>query len=56
MDAVDPDVFARITRVPGSYDRVLAGVRTAKAVPDSDCSILPLLWHGFGNAPMTTAS
>src|ERR1700740_3019390 len=30
MDAVDPDVFARITRVPGSYDRVLAGIRAAK--------------------------
>src|SRR5579875_3877606 len=30
MDAVDADKFARITRVPGSYDRVLAGIRAAK--------------------------
>src|ERR1700687_1144617 len=27
MDAVDPERFARITRVPNGYDRVLAGVR-----------------------------
>jgi cyclic pyranopterin phosphate synthase len=30
MDAVDPAVFARITRVPGSFERVLAGVRAAQ--------------------------
>ncbi len=30
MDAVDAEKFARITRVPGSYERVLAGVRAAK--------------------------
>src|SRR5580692_3912195 len=28
MDAVDPDRFARITRVPKGYDNVLAGIRT----------------------------
>jgi cyclic pyranopterin phosphate synthase len=30
MDAVVPDTFARITRVPGSFQRVVAGVRAAK--------------------------
>src|SRR5512138_3277376 len=30
MDAVEPEPFARITRVPGSYHAVLAGVRAAK--------------------------
>jgi cyclic pyranopterin phosphate synthase len=30
MDAVDPDRFARITRVPGGYDHVLAGIRAAR--------------------------
>ena len=30
MDAVDPDRFARITRVPGGFDHVLAGVRAAR--------------------------
>ncbi len=31
MDAVEPETFARITRVPGSFAHVLAGVRAAKA-------------------------
>ncbi len=31
MDAVDPERFAAITRVPGSFDRVLAGIRAAQA-------------------------
>ena len=30
MDAVDPEHFARITRVPEVYERVLAGVRAAQ--------------------------
>ena len=30
MDAVDPATFDRITRVPGSFDKVLAGVRAAQ--------------------------
>jgi len=32
MDAVDPVKFAAITRVPGSFDRVLAGIRKAQEV------------------------
>jgi GTP 3',8-cyclase len=30
MDAVDPDRFARITRVPHGYDQVLAGIRASR--------------------------
>src|SRR5258707_2219520 len=30
MDAVDPDRFARITRVPDGYDNVLAGIRASR--------------------------
>lgn len=30
MDAVDPDRFARITRVPNGFDSVLAGVRASR--------------------------
>jgi len=30
MDAVDPDRFARITRVPDGFDQVLAGIRTSQ--------------------------
>jgi len=32
MDAVDPDRFARITRVPNGFDNVLAGIRAARRV------------------------
>ena len=31
MDAVEPGIFERITRVPGSFDHVLRGVRAAQA-------------------------
>jgi cyclic pyranopterin phosphate synthase len=31
MDAVDPELFTKITRVPKSYEKVLAGVRAARA-------------------------
>jgi cyclic pyranopterin phosphate synthase len=30
MDSVDPDTFAKITRVPGGFDHVLAGMRAAR--------------------------
>lgn len=30
MDAVDPDRFARITRVPNGFDHVLAGIRASR--------------------------
>ena len=30
MDAVDPDRFSRITRVPDGFDKVLAGIRAAR--------------------------
>jgi cyclic pyranopterin phosphate synthase len=49
MDAVDPDVFARITRVPGSYDRVLAGVRAAKAVGLGPVKVNCVLLRGFND-------
>src|ERR1700680_1918769 len=32
MDAVDAETFAAITRVPRSFDKVMAGVRKAQAV------------------------
>ncbi len=49
MDAVDPDVFARITRVPGSYDRVLAGVRAAKAAGLGPVKVNCVLLRGFND-------
>ncbi len=49
MDAVDPAVFARITRVPGSYDRVLAGVRAAQAAGLGPVKVNCVLLRGFND-------
>jgi cyclic pyranopterin phosphate synthase len=50
MDAVDPDTFARITRVPRSYERVLAGVHAAQAAGLGPVKINCVLLHGFNDA------
>lgn len=47
MDAVDPDRFARITRVPGGYDRVLAGVRAARRAGLWPLKVNCVLMRGF---------
>ena len=50
MDAVDPDTFARITRVPRSYERVLAGVHAAQAAGLGPVKINCVLLRGFNDA------
>ena len=47
MDAVDPDRFARITRVPNGYDSVLASVRTARHVGLDPVKVNCVLLRGF---------
>ncbi len=47
MDAVDADKFARITRVPGSYERVLAGIRAAKRAGLAPVKVNCVLLRGF---------
>jgi len=49
MDAIDPEIFARITRVPGSFERVLAGVRAAKAAGLEPVKINAVLLRGFND-------
>jgi cyclic pyranopterin phosphate synthase len=49
MDAVDPELFARITRVPKSYDRVLAGVRAARAAKFPPVKVNCVLLRGFND-------
>jgi cyclic pyranopterin phosphate synthase len=49
MDAVDPELFARITRVPKSYQSVLAGVRAAKAAGLTPVKINCVLLRGFND-------
>jgi len=47
MDAVDPDRFARITRVPRGYDHVLAGIRTARDAGLGPVKVNCVLLRGF---------
>jgi cyclic pyranopterin phosphate synthase len=47
MDAVDPERFARITRVPNGYDSVLAGVRESRRVGLDPVKVNCVLLRGF---------
>jgi cyclic pyranopterin phosphate synthase len=47
MDAVDPDRFTRITRVPNGYDQVLAGIRTARRAGLWPLKVNCVLMRGF---------
>src|SRR5712691_4428338 len=47
MDAVDPERFARITRVPNGFDSVLAGVRASRRAGLDPVKINCVLLRGF---------
>ncbi|MGD0824099.1 MAG: GTP 3',8-cyclase MoaA [Terriglobales bacterium] len=47
MDAVDPERFARITRVPNGYESVLAGVRASRQSGLDPVKINCVLLRGF---------
>jgi GTP 3',8-cyclase len=47
MDAVDPDRFSRITRVPGGFDHMLAGIRAAKRAGLGPVKVNCVLMRGF---------
>jgi len=47
MDAVDPKTFAKITRVPGSFDQVLAGMRAARDAGLGPVKVNCVLMRGF---------
>jgi GTP 3',8-cyclase len=49
MDAVDPETFTRITRVPRSFERVLAGIRAASAVGLAPVKVNCVLLRGFND-------
>jgi cyclic pyranopterin phosphate synthase len=49
MDAVDAPTFERITRVPGSFDKVLAGIRAARAAGLTPLKINCVLLRGFND-------
>jgi len=47
MDAVDPEIFGRITRVPGSFHKVLAGIRAAQGAGLEPVKVNCVLLRGF---------
>ena len=47
MDAVDSDRFTRITRVPGGFDHVLAGIRAARGAGLGPVKVNCVLMRGF---------
>ena len=47
MDAVDPERFARITRVADGYDHVLAGIRAARSAGLGPVKVNCVLMRGF---------
>ena len=49
MDAVDAAIFARITRVPGSFEKVLAGVRAAQRAGLGPVKVNCVLLRGFND-------
>jgi cyclic pyranopterin phosphate synthase len=49
MDAVEPETFARITRVPGSFQKVLAGVRAAQRAGLGPVKVNCVLLRGFND-------
>ena len=53
MDAVDEPRFARITRVPNAYERVLAGIRTAQRAGLNPVKVNCVLLRGFNDDQIT---
>ncbi|HEY0163657.1 MAG TPA: GTP 3',8-cyclase MoaA [Edaphobacter sp.] len=49
MDAVEPETFTAITRVPRSFERVLAGVRAAKQAGLEPVKVNCVLLRGFND-------
>jgi cyclic pyranopterin phosphate synthase len=49
MDAVDAETFTRITRVPGSFEKVLAGVRAAQRAGLGPVKVNCVLLRGFND-------
>ncbi len=50
MDAVDAPTFERITRIPGSFQKVLSGVRAARDAGLTPLKINCVLLRGFNDA------
>ena len=49
MDAVEPEAFARITRVPNGFEAVQAGIRAARAAGLDPVKVNCVLLRGFND-------
>jgi len=49
MDAVDAETFERITRVPGSFETVLGGIRAGRAAGLTPLKVNCVLLRGFND-------
>lgn len=49
MDAVDAETFERITRVPGSFEQVVAGIRAAREAGLTPLKVNCVLLRGFND-------
>jgi cyclic pyranopterin phosphate synthase len=49
MDAVDPETFSRITRVPNGYEAVLSGIRASQAAGLDPVKVNCVLLRGFND-------
>ncbi|MGC9198397.1 MAG: GTP 3',8-cyclase MoaA [Acidobacteriaceae bacterium] len=49
MDAVDPETFARITRIPNSFERVRDGIRAAQRAGLGPVKVNCVLLRGFND-------
>lgn len=52
MDAVSADTFERITRVPGSFERVVAGIRAARDAGLTPLKVNCVLLRGFNDGEL----
>jgi cyclic pyranopterin phosphate synthase len=50
MDAVEPEIFARITRVPGSFERMRDGIRAAQDADLGPVKVNCVLMRGFNDS------
>jgi cyclic pyranopterin phosphate synthase len=50
MDAVEPETFARMTRVPGSFERVRDGIRAAQDAGLGPVKVNCVLMRGFNDS------
>jgi len=53
MDAVEPQHFARITRVPNGYERVVAGIHAAQKAGLNPVKVNCVLLRGFNDDQIT---